>query len=258
MKEHILSLLDKKGMRPDRRSPLQYRDIKIEKGLYNNAEGSAQVEIGDTKVLAGIKMEIGEPFPDTPNKGVLISTAEFSPIAYKEFEPGPPGEEAIELARVVDRGIREAGAIDFEDLCIEEGEVVWKVFVDIYILDHNGNLLDAAALAALAALQDAKIPELKENERGEREVNYKKVKRNLEVKNYPIMTTFLKIGDHLILDPLRKEEEVAEARLSVTMTKDGYHSLQLGGSGGMKIPLINKCLDLSKEKTEFLREKIKR
>ncbi len=62
---------------------------------------------------------IGTPFADTPDKGVLSTNAELIPMGSPNFEAGPPDEHSIELARVVDRGIRESEMIDLEKMCIE-------------------------------------------------------------------------------------------------------------------------------------------
>ena len=155
--KQIEQLLEK-GKRLDERGLLDTREIKIEQGLIEKAEGSARVLLGKTEVLVGVKVGLGEPFPDTPNDGVLTVNAELVPLASPNFEPGPPDENSIELARVVDRGIRESKCVDTEKLCIEPGKKVFVVFVDIYVLNHDGNLIDAAALAAMAALINTKMP----------------------------------------------------------------------------------------------------
>jgi exosome complex component RRP42 len=158
--------LIEKGKRLDDRGLLDTREIKIEQGLIEKAEGSARVFLGKTEVLVGVKVGLGEPFPDTPNEGVLTVNAELVPVASPHFEPGPPDENSIELARVVDRGIRESKCIDNEKLCIEPGKKVFVVFVDIYVLNHDGNLIDASAIAAMAALLNTKMPnyEVKDGE----------------------------------------------------------------------------------------------
>src|SRR3989338_5346357 len=160
VRDHIRSLAEK-GAREDGRDFLEYRKpIKIEYGVSSkSAEGSARVTIGDTEVVAGVKLEVGEPFPDTPDEGVLMVGAELLPLSNPEFESGPPSIDSIELARIIDRGIRESKCIDFSKLCIKKGEKVWMVFIDIYPINDSGNLFDAASLAALAALKDAKFPE---------------------------------------------------------------------------------------------------
>ncbi|RLF54901.1 MAG: RNA-binding protein, partial [Thermoplasmata archaeon] len=155
VKKDYLVNLAKKGKRLDGRGPDEYRPITIEKHLIKNAEGSAKVTIGNTMVMAGVKLDVGEPYPDTPEEGAMTTSAELPPIASPTFETGPPREDAIELARVVDRGIRESKFIKLDQLCITPGEEVWIVFIDLHVLDYDGNLFDACSLAASAALQDA-------------------------------------------------------------------------------------------------------
>ena len=83
---------------------------------------------------------------------------ELIPLASPDFESGPPREKAIELARVVDRGIRESETIDMAKLCITPEEKVWIVFIDVHVLDYDGNLFDACSLAASAALGCTIVP----------------------------------------------------------------------------------------------------
>ena len=151
LKQHITEAL-KQGLRFDRRKTNEFRKVTVEYGISKSAEGSARVKIGDTEVIVGVKLEVGEPYPDMPEEGTIIVGAELIPLSNPEFELGPPGIQAIELARVVDRGIRESKALDFKKLCIKKGEKVWLVLIDIIPINDTGNLLDAAALAALRGL----------------------------------------------------------------------------------------------------------
>src|SRR5437660_10637070 len=96
-----------KGKRIDERGLESYRPIQIQVGLMEKGNGSAQVYLGRSKVLAGIKIETGEPFPDTPEEGVVTVKAELVPLASPSFDMGPPSEAGIELTRVVERGIRQ-------------------------------------------------------------------------------------------------------------------------------------------------------
>ena len=86
-------------------------------------------------------MDVAEPYPDSQDKGNLMVTAEFLPLSSPRIELGPPQFDSIELARVIDRGIRESKFIELEKLCIKEGEKVWTVFIDIYSINDDGNLL---------------------------------------------------------------------------------------------------------------------
>ncbi|MCX6803300.1 MAG: RNA-binding protein, partial [Candidatus Diapherotrites archaeon] len=116
--------LARQGKRLDGRGLEDVRNFTIETGKYENAEGSARVFLGETEVVAGIKMGVDKPYPDSPGEGAISVGAELLPLAHSEYEAGPPSFSEIEIARVVDRGIRESKAIDFAKLCIKEGEAV--------------------------------------------------------------------------------------------------------------------------------------
>ena len=131
-REHIQSLLDH-GKRTDGRSFEEFRKMEIIPGYIPKAEGSAMAKLGDSKVLAGIKAQIGEPFPDTPEEGVVTASVELVPIAAPDFESGPPRERAIEIARVTDRGIRESKVVSSESLVIILVKKVWIIFIDLYL-----------------------------------------------------------------------------------------------------------------------------
>jgi exosome complex component RRP42 len=212
------------------------------------------VYLGKTKVLAGVKIQTGTPFEDTPNEGILTVNAEFVPLAFPTFETGPPDENSIELARVVDRGIRESKAIDVQKLCIEPGKKVFVVFVDVYILDHDGNLIDAAGMAALGALLNATMQEY-EVKNGE--IHYKDSKIPLPIQNYPVPITSVKIGNSIVVDPCLEEEQVMSCRLTVTTGKnDDVCAMQKGGLGTFTPEEIKQIVSSAIQKSRDLRAKI--
>ena len=245
----------KTGKRIDGRELDAYRPITIETGVIGKAEGSATVSLGNTKVLVGIKVETGSPYSDTPNTGVLTVNAELLPLAHAIFEPGPPDENSIELARVVDRGIRESKAVDLEKLIIVPGKLAYVVFVDIYILNHDGNLVDASALAAIAALMNTKIPKIVVGEDGEP----KKTEefKPLPIQDCPIPVTIAKIGGSLLVDPVLEEENMASAKITITITKNGnICAIQKSGPGTFTLNEIVEAEKTARRKAEEIREKI--
>jgi len=249
-----ISQLIEKGKRLDERGLLDYRDIKLEQGLIEKAEGSARILLGKTEVLVGVKVETGEPFPDTPNEGVQTVNAELVPLASPNFEPGPPDENSIELARIVDRGIRESKAIDTEKLCIEPGKQVFVVFIDVYVLNHDGNLIDAAAFAAMAALMNTKMPnyEIKDGE-----LKIKQGYTPLPLKSHPITVTVCKIGNTLIIDPGLEEEQVMDARLTMAINDQGnICAIQKGGSGFFTPQQILEASKIAQQKAAEMRKKL--
>jgi len=218
----ILNVLAK-GQHIDKRPLNSYRSISIRTNVVPNAEGSALVSVGSTQVLAGVKLDVGQPYADTPNEGVLIVNAEFLPAASPTFEPGPPDENAIELARVIDRSLREPRVVALDKLAIIPGKKVWIVWVDIYVMDHDGNLLDASMLAAMAALASARIPRLVsvDPNTGEVKIDRETREDRLPINKYVCTVTVAKIGNYLVVDPNLEEEAVASARLAISVSEDG-------------------------------------
>jgi exosome complex component RRP42 len=245
-KEYIHELLGK-GMREHDRGPLDYREIALAINKIPHAEGSAQVDIGNTKVLAGVKIDVGDPMPDKPDEGVLITGAELLPLASPDYETGPPSPEAIEFARVVDRGIRAAEVIDTDALFIEKDKV-WTVFLDIYVLNYDGNLFDAGTLASTAALLSARMPKY-ENEEVTREGKLGKLKTS----GLATSCTFAKVAGKILLDPNANEEEIMTSRLTIANDEKYIRAMQKGLSGSFSFDEINGLIDTTFDKSKELR-----
>jgi len=245
--------LAKNGERLDGRKFDKYREITIETGISDNADGSCRVKIGDTDVITGVKLDVAEPYPDSPEKGSITVGVELMPLASPVFEPGPPREKSIELARVVDRGIRESKAIDFTELCIEPGEKVWFAFIDSYVANDNGNLFDACALSALGALLEAKFPKYEDGK-----VIRKEHAGDLKMHSKPVLCTTSKAANLLFTDAVLAEEKASEARLSISTVEDGQlAAFQKGGSGSFSEKEIDQCIDLAVARGKELRAKFK-
>ena len=150
-KNQILELL-KEEKRIDGRAFDEPRELTIDIGVVPKAEGSARARLGDTEVVAGVKIQPERPFPDTGDQGMLICTAEILPIAHPNVETGPPSPPVVELARVTDRGIRESKMLDMKQLVLEKNNSVIGIFCDNAVTDHDGNLFDACSYATTAAI----------------------------------------------------------------------------------------------------------
>ncbi len=245
---HIQHLAEA-GRRLDGRGLEEHRPLTVEKGYIESAEGSARVHLGATDLLVGVKMELGSPYADRPDSGVLIVVAELRPGASPTFELGPPKPPAIELARVVDRGIRSADTVDVSKLGIEPGEKVWLLFVDIHILDYEGNLFDAGNYAALAALMNTTIPNATKLGEGK--------DAPLEVEHQPISVTAAKIGDAIFIDPSLEEERIAKARLTVVTDEKGHiRAMQKGLTGSFTVDDVNQVVALSQKIGKEIRKTI--
>ena len=251
IKTDYINELIKDGKRADERGLLDYREIKVTKDYIPNADGSALVQIGDTKALAGVKFNLMKPFSDRPDEGVFMVNSEFCVLAHPEYYPGPPRVEAIELSRVVDRGIRSAECIDVKKFYREEDKVL-GIFVDLYILDNCGNLQDASALAAMAALKNTKVPKYEDGAivRGEYE-------GPLELARSVASCTFEQINGKLVLDATEPEEIASEGRMTWGVS-DGDLACagQKSGRAGLSKDDLMQTLDIAIEKSAWLRSQI--
>ena len=243
----------------DGRSLLDLRKLEISLDVSNKAEGSARVKLGKTEVVVGVKMAPGEPYPDSPESGNLVCSGELLPLASAKFELGPPGFKAIELGRLVDRAIRESGMIEFSKLAIDK-EKVWNIFVDIYPINDDGNLIDVSTIAALIALKNAEMPSI--DKEGKVDYDSKKGPLPLSKESYPISLSFFKLGDSIILDPTAEEEEVCETRVTFGISKWSkdymINSCQKAGDGTFTQDELSKIMDLIPKKFEELNEKLKK
>ncbi|MEK6933625.1 MAG: exosome complex protein Rrp42 [Nanoarchaeota archaeon] len=249
------------GKRFDGRNLLENRKIDLTFEVSNKAEGSARVKFGKTDVIAGVKLQVGEPYPDSPNKGNLMVSGDLLPLASPRFEIGPPNFYAIELSRLVDRAIRESGMIDMDKLVITPGEKVWTVIIDIYPINDDGNLIDAATFAASAALRNTFLPEL--NKEGKIDYDKKTDEKLPLTKDIcPLSITFYKLGNTLLLDPTREESESSEVRITFGVS---FWNKQLMINSSQKsgpVPFIQeeieKMMQIIPKKFDELNEKLKK
>ena len=246
--------LAKKGMRLDGRGMLEYRGpITVTTGITETAEGSSRVQIGDTVVIAGVKLSLEKPYPDTPEEGGIMINAELTPMSSSQYEPGPPRMKAIEISRVVDRTIREAKAIDFKKLCVKKNELAWFVSVDVVSINDAGNIFDAASLAVLAALNNTTMRDFDPETFA---VDYKSTtKKKLPLTKSPIAITVYKVGGQFLVDPTSEEEQSHQARLTVGSDgKQVISALQKGGDQPITIDDVSAMVDIALEKASFLRK----
>ena len=260
-KEKIQEYLSS-GKRFDGRKVDAYRDIVVEHNVSKNAESSVRVKIGKTEVIAGVKMAVVAPYPDSPAAGTFMTTAELHPLASPTYETGKPSIEAVELARVIDRGIRESGFIDFDKLCIKEGEKVWQIFLDIIAINNDGNMLDVAGLAGIIALGQAKMP-VYDAEKGELKHELSKEKLPLDESALSFNMTFHKIGDSILCDVSYEEEAISEYRLSIAVGSDEkgkarITAMQKGKSGAITASDMEKILKTVEDKYKSMFPKVKK
>jgi exosome complex component RRP42 len=243
-----------RGKRLDGRDFTDQRPLEIEVDVIKKANGSARVKLGYSEVIAGIKVETGEPFEGLENKGALIVTAEVLPVASPHVEPGPPDEEVVELARVVDRGVRESEMIDLDQLALVPGKIVYTIFVDCSVINADGNLFDATSYAVVASLLTGKLPifEMKDD----KVVNTGQT-RPMPITTIPVSITAARIGDYLLVDPTAEEEGCMDARITIETTDEGFCAIQKGYPSGFTVDQLKKAAETARIKGEQVRARLK-
>ena len=242
-RDRILDLL-KEDKRIDGRALDEQRPLSIETGVIPKANGSARIKLGNTEVITGVKIQPDKPFPDLGDKGILICTAEILPLADPRVEPGPPTEEVIELARVVDRGIRETEMIDLRQLVLKEDKSVIGLFIDSSVIDSDGNLFDACSYASVTAILSCTVPkyELKDDV----PVLVEGVTSKPPLKTIPVSVTMARIGNYIVVDPTAEEEACMDARITITTNSEGnICALQKGGSDGFTVDQLIRCSEIA-------------
>ncbi len=254
-KARITELLGQ-GKRIDGRGLEEQRQLRIETGVIPKANGSARVRLGNTEVVTGVKVQPDRPFPDTGDRGIFICTAEILPLAHPDIETGPPSPDVIELARVVDRGIRESGMIDVSQLVIQENKSVVGVFADNSVVDVDGNLFDACSYAATAAVLTASLPKWEMKDDAPSLVEG--AESGAPITTIPVSVTMAKIDGHIIVDPNQDEWSVMDARVTITTNSDGnICAMQKGGASGFTYDELVRCGELSVSLGAGIRETIK-
>ncbi|KAF5842080.1 ribosomal protein S5 domain 2-type protein [Dunaliella salina] len=212
--------------RLDGRRPFDFRKPKFQ---FSLDDSSATLTLGTTRVMTVISAVLEAPFPDRPNEGSIRFNAEFSPMASPAFEAGRPSVDAVELARLIERGLRGSGAVDTEALCVLAGRMVWALRCDMHVLDHGGNLVDACMLCALAACLAFRRPEVVVGggPTGTDIVVQPKELREpipLTIHHHPVSTTFAlyEDGSTIAVDPSLREQaaQAGSATVMVNTNKE--------------------------------------
>lgn len=249
-------------LRTDGRGPFDYRNLTIQ---FGSEDGSSEVQLGQTRVMGFVTSQLVQPYRDRPNEGSLSIFSEFSPMADPSFEVGRPGVSAVELGRIVDRGLRESRAVDTESLCVVAGKWVWSVRIDLHILDNGGNLVDAANIAALASLLTFRRPECTlGGEDGQEVIMHPPEVREplpLIVHHLPVAVTFAFIGNEstVVIDPSHLEEAIMGGKLTATLNTNGdVCAIQKAGGEGVMQSVVMQCLRIASVKAADITGKIKK
>uniref|UniRef100_A0A1Q3FVU6 Exosome complex component RRP45 n=1 Tax=Culex tarsalis TaxID=7177 RepID=A0A1Q3FVU6_CULTA len=266
MKERVISISEKtfvqkavlESVRVDGRSLDEFRKLRLN---FGSEWGSVHVALGETRVLAQVSCEVVTPRATRPNEGTLFINVELGPMAAPHFEAGRMSEVGVQLNRILERAIKDSGCVDLESLCLVADEKVWNLRVDISVLNHEGNVIDCASIAALTALAHFKRPDVSLN--GEEVVIHTIYERDpipIGINHFPICVSYgiFNKGKLAVADPTYLEERVAEAKIVFGMNSYGeLCGIHLGGITLTSSDLLLKTAAKGAKRARMIVQKIK-
>jgi exosome complex component RRP45 len=193
------------------------------------------------RVLTNISAEVTNPFPDRPFDGIFTITTELSPMTAPSFEVNRPSETELLLSRLLEKTLRRANAIDTESLCLIAGSKVWSVRADVHVLSHDGNLVDAACIGVIAAMQHFRKPDT--STEGEQVTVYTLAEREpvpLSLLHFPLCVTFSFYGEAgvtTLLDATMMEEQLRDGCVTIGMNRHG-EVCQIAKLGGVPVDAV--------------------
>ncbi|XP_031627984.1 exosome complex component RRP45 [Contarinia nasturtii] len=237
--------------RLDGRAFTEFRNINIHFGVE---WGCALVSLGETKVLAQVSCEITQPRATRPSEGILY-------VNINSGQDKRNAEHIVLLTRNLERALKESRCVDLESLCIKAEEKVWRIRVDLNILNHEGNLIDCASVAALASLAHFKRPDVTIT--GEEIQIHSHNERDpipIVLHHHPVCVSYAiyENGAIAIADPSLLEERRSEA--TVVFGINSYRELcglHFGGITLASLELLIKCANQGAKRANAVVKQIK-
>ncbi|VDN07639.1 unnamed protein product [Thelazia callipaeda] len=198
------------GLRSDGRGPLDYRPIIVQTGVLPTTNGSARVRIGSTDLLIGIKADLVTVQNTAFCRNRLNFFVDCSANATPLFA-GRGGEEfADELSAALDAAFDNDYVVpDLKKLILSPMHM-WRLFVDIVILQCDGNVIDAAGLGIKAALGNTEICEVlvRPADAGKFMIDLPKKYKlwKFDVSRVPLFVSVNRVGTAKIVDNSLAEE----------------------------------------------------
>ena len=197
-------------LRADGRTPDQLRPISITRGWSNQAEGSALIEFGNTRVLCTASLTQGVPrWLKGEGKGWVTAEYAMLPRATntrsdRESVKGKIGGRTHEISRLIGRSLR--SIIDTKAL----GETT--IVLDCDVLQADGGTRTAAITGADVALAEA--------------IRYAKENKLIAASAQPLIDTVAAVSVGIIdgvpmLDLPYVEDVRAETDMNVVVTGSG-------------------------------------
>ena len=182
-------LIDKKGLRLDGRKIDELRPLKLQVGVISNADGSAYVEHGKNKILAGVygPREVHPKHLALPDRTVVKCRYHMAPFSVQERKSPAPSRREIELSKVIRESLEPAIFMEYYP----------RTMIDIFVevLQADGGTRCASITAAALALADSGIP----------------------MRDLVVACAAGKVEDKIVLDLMDTEDKVGSADVPVAL-----------------------------------------
>ncbi|KAK7310223.1 hypothetical protein RJT34_07607 [Clitoria ternatea] len=253
------------SIRPDGRPLMKARETSIFLGAVASANGSALVKIGSTTMLTAIKMEVMTPSLESPDEGCIAIDFHMPPICSPIVRPGRPAEASPVVSKQLSDTISSSKMIDLKELSLVSGKAAWMAYLDVYCLDADGALFDAALLSAVAALSHLQIPAVAMNddgriiimsdEEGQKQEPVNKEKRKLTLKSILFSLTCILHKNYILVDPTSEEESIMETHVTIVLDTSGQliSFYKPGGSVLAYTAAIQDCVAISRQRVQELK-----
>ena len=216
------------------------------------------LKLGRTMVLAGVQLEATPPSEGEPSSGRVVVGLEVAAVASAGDDTstaGGGGRSEREHAALLELLQGTAATLVPPDaLCIAEGKAVWTAYVDLYVLEHDCNLADAAVLALARALGDTRLPRVTVEAEGGALVVAEEAALPLPLGPAPLAVSFGVLDGQLLLDPTREEESLVSTGFTVLVDADAaFAGLHKPGGAPLDDDLLARATQAARERAPQLR-----
>lgn len=262
--QELFSGDNKNIIRSDNRAINEYRQLSI-KHLTSSYNSPIEVRLGNTQIFSQINAKLVQPRTERPSEGIIsfqVDTHHLKPNADFTSTNEALNEFRISISNILEKCLKESHALDTNILCVIPGKLVWKVILDISVIKHDGNIFDAAIIAALSSWLTYKIPffRIKEGEL------YYDSFINLTTIHMPLCVTngiFLKKNKNeeimFVLDPTFEEESVMSGSVSICANIFGAISyMHMNTEVQVGLDDIEELMGSTERNVVFIHDEIKK
>jgi exosome complex RNA-binding protein Rrp42 (RNase PH superfamily) len=241
------------GIRSDGRGLSDYRCLQIENNILPHVNGSSRVRLGNgMEVICSVKLDVVQPAPTFPDRGMVTVCADFSPSCGLKVDDRHRAELSSRLGERLQSFILGSSCIDLQNLSIIFGKYCWLVHIDFVLCQLDGDPLDVCSIASYAALKSTVVPNVELILGGSGLAEDFQLSTDistavpLKIHRVPICVTVVKISSSIMLDATSVEHLSADYGFAVSVDKDlnfcGFFKLH--GKSSITIPDMSAIFEV--------------